>query len=134
MLFNKLNSGFYDPEEKVFYGENFPNDNDLIEISNDDYVKFSAPPPRGHQVGIDENGKLKWIEIEGQIASNNADIISTLIANISIKIDPLQDAVDLGIATEDEKKELKKWKKYRVQLNRVDTTVVDMELPAFPEK
>ncbi|WP_075202092.1 MULTISPECIES: tail fiber assembly protein [Serratia] len=33
---------------------------------------------------------------------------------------PLQDAVDLDIATDDEKQQLAGWKKYRVMLSRVD--------------
>ncbi|EAB6845036.1 tail fiber assembly protein [Salmonella enterica subsp. enterica] len=40
----------------------------------------------------------------------------------SEKIAPLQDAVDLGEATDDEKARLLAWKKYRVQVNRVDTS------------
>ncbi|HAG2521904.1 TPA: tail fiber assembly protein [Salmonella enterica] len=45
------------------------------------------------------------------------------------KIAPLQDAVDLGEATDDEKARLLAWKKYRVQVNRVDTTN-----PVWPEQ
>ncbi|ENY9400323.1 tail fiber assembly protein [Salmonella enterica] len=45
------------------------------------------------------------------------------------KIAPLQDAVDLGIATNDEKAQLDEWKKYRVLVNRVDTSN-----PDWPEK
>ncbi|WP_161527554.1 tail fiber assembly protein, partial [Escherichia albertii] len=46
---------------------------------------------------------------------------------------PLQDAVDLGIATEEEISLLAEWKKYRVLLNRVDTsTAPDIEWPALP--
>ncbi|EAN9661264.1 tail fiber assembly protein [Salmonella enterica subsp. enterica serovar Pomona] len=41
------------------------------------------------------------------------------------KIAPLQDAVDLDIATEDEKAQLDEWKQYRVLVNRVDTTNPD---------
>ncbi|WP_081009945.1 tail fiber assembly protein [Pseudomonas asplenii] len=37
----------------------------------------------------------------------------------SLRIAPLQDAVDLGDATESEKSELKLWKQYRVSVNRV---------------
>lgn len=36
-------------------------------------------------------------------------------------INPLQDAVDLGMATDDEVALLQEWKKYRVLLSRVDT-------------
>lgn len=47
-------------------------------------------------------------------------------------IAPLQDAVDLDIAESDEITALKEWKKYRVLLNRVDTsTAPDI---AWPEK
>ncbi|EDQ9665828.1 TPA: tail fiber assembly protein [Salmonella enterica] len=47
----------------------------------------------------------------------------------SEKIVPLQDAVDLGEATDDEKARLLAWKKYRVQVNRVDTSN-----PVWPEQ
>ncbi|EEU6178823.1 tail fiber assembly protein, partial [Salmonella enterica] len=46
------------------------------------------------------------------------------------KIAPLQDAVDLDIATDDEKAQLDEWKKYRVLVNRVDTSNPDW--PAQP--
>ena len=48
-------------------------------------------------------------------------------------IAPLQDAVDLEIATEEETLLLEAWKKYRVLLNRVDTsTAPDIEWPVAP--
>lgn len=49
----------------------------------------------------------------------------------SEKIATLQDAVDLDITTDDEKAQLDKWKKYRVLVNRVDTSNPDWpEQPA----
>ncbi|WP_270355699.1 tail fiber assembly protein, partial [Escherichia coli] len=46
---------------------------------------------------------------------------------------PLQDAVDLEIATEEEISLLEAWKKYRVLLNRVNTTTApDIEWPVAP--
>ncbi|RXB07363.1 tail fiber assembly protein, partial [Escherichia coli] len=48
-------------------------------------------------------------------------------------IAPLQDAVDLDMATDDETKLLLVWKKYRVLLMRVDTsTAPDIEWPTPP--
>ncbi|HGJ5897348.1 tail fiber assembly protein [Arsenophonus apicola] len=48
-------------------------------------------------------------------------------------ITPLQDAVDLNMMTEEEKVKLTEWKKYRVLLNRVDTsTASDIEWPKKP--
>ncbi|NYY22372.1 tail fiber assembly protein [Escherichia coli] len=50
------------------------------------------------------------------------------------QIAPLQDAVDLEIATEEEASLLAAWKKYRVLLNRVDTsTALDIEWPEEPD-
>lgn len=48
-------------------------------------------------------------------------------------IAPLQDAVDLDIDTDEEKQQLLDWKKYRVLLNRVDTsTAPDIDWPKVP--
>ncbi|CDM88152.1 tail fiber assembly protein [Xenorhabdus bovienii] len=50
------------------------------------------------------------------------------------KIAPLQDAVDLNIATDAEKSALTEWRKYRVLLNRVDcTTAPDVKWPEQPK-
>ncbi|MCA6221903.1 tail fiber assembly protein [Photorhabdus antumapuensis] len=47
---------------------------------------------------------------------------------------PLQDAVDLGIATEAEKTVLLEWKKYRVMLSKVDISLApDVEWPEQPK-
>ncbi|MCA6999705.1 tail fiber assembly protein [Dickeya solani] len=46
------------------------------------------------------------------------------------EIAPLQDAVDLEMATDDEKAQLTAWKKYRVLLNRVDTSTATVRAPA----
>ncbi|MDE9496251.1 tail fiber assembly protein, partial [Xenorhabdus bovienii] len=49
-------------------------------------------------------------------------------------IAPLQDAVDLGMATDTEKAGLTEWRKYRVLLNRVDcTTAPDVQWPEQPK-
>ncbi len=52
-----------------------------------------------------------------------------LLQIASEKIAPLQDAVDLDKATNKEKASLLAWRKYRVQVNRVDTLK-----PVWPEK
>ncbi|PHM65616.1 tail fiber assembly protein [Xenorhabdus sp. KJ12.1] len=49
-------------------------------------------------------------------------------------ISPLQDAVELNIATEKELKTLAEWKKYRVMLNRIDCTIIpNIEWPEQPK-
>ncbi|WP_139770080.1 tail fiber assembly protein, partial [Salmonella enterica] len=50
---------------------------------------------------------------------------NNLLKMATEKIAPLQDAVDLDEATDKEKASLLAWKKYRVQVNRVDTSSPD---------
>ncbi len=47
-------------------------------------------------------------------------------------IAPLQDAVDLGIATEEEKAQLEELKQHRVALHRLDLTLDNVEWPETP--
>lgn len=57
----------------------------------------------------------------------------SLLAEANNAIAPLQDAVDLDMATDDEKAQLTAWKKYRVLLNRVDTsTAPNVDWPEKP--
>lgn len=51
-----------------------------------------------------------------QIANSERDALLRLAA---IRIAPLQDAVDFGIASESEEASLLLWKKYRIDLNRL---------------
>nr|WP_309484686.1 tail fiber assembly protein [Candidatus Pantoea persica] len=52
----------------------------------------------------------------------------------SARTQPLQDAVDLDMATEAEKAQLVVWKKYRVLLNRGDISKApDIEWPEAPD-
>ncbi|VEN40682.1 unnamed protein product [Callosobruchus maculatus] len=56
-----------------------------------------------------------------------------LLTGATIVIAPLQDAVDLGIATEKEISLLQEWKKYRVLINRIDSsTAPDIDWPELP--
>lgn len=67
----------------------------------------------------------KWIkdEIAEQSALRDAALIQRdeLLAQATEKIAPLQDAVDLEEATEQETALLKEWKKYRIALNRIES-------------
>nr|WP_240492373.1 tail fiber assembly protein [Photorhabdus namnaonensis] len=56
-----------------------------------------------------------------------------LLEQAAIKMAPLQDAIDLGIATDNEITKLMEWKKYRVALNRMDSTAQNIEWPELPE-
>ncbi|EFA6329502.1 hypothetical protein E3C62_13755 [Escherichia coli] len=68
------------------------------------------------------------------VLSRIAGEIASILDGIPLSVQRrFQDAVDLEIATEEEASLLEAWKKYRVLLNRVDTsTAPDIEWPAVP--
>lgn len=71
----------------------------------------------------------KWVLNEISNPTEDAESLKQqLYEKATAVIAPLQDAVDLEIATEEEKTMLQAWKKYRVFLNRVDTAK-----PVWPE-
>lgn len=83
------------------------------------------------------NGK-KWMT--DKAAKKESDIAAAeaqkqyLLSEATEAIAPLQDAVDLDMATPEEKALLKAWKKYRVLLSRVDTTLAsDIDWPVKPQ-
>ncbi|WP_259231102.1 tail fiber assembly protein [Rahnella sp. BIGb0603] len=57
----------------------------------------------------------------------------TLMQQAVLQIDTLQDAIDLDMASEDEKAQIVGWKKYRVLLNRLDANAApDITWPEIP--
>lgn len=59
---------------------------------------------------------------------------TTLIQRAGENISPLQDAVELDMATDEEKGRYDAWRKYRVLLTRVDTSLApDINWPDPPE-
>lgn len=79
----------------------------------------------------------KWVTDENvkKVAETEAAAgkKSFLIQSASDTLSPLQDAIELGMATDEEKSRFDAWRKYRVLLTRVDTTLVpDINWPEPP--
>ncbi|MGG5798178.1 tail fiber assembly protein [Edwardsiella tarda] len=91
--------------------------------------------------GVDVNGN--WQFVDGNITHRiyTSDELTfqanrnkqNLLAEATKAIAPLQDAVDLGEATPEEEARLKAWKKFRVNVNRVDTSQLPATFPPMPE-
>lgn len=81
------------------------------------------------------NGKGWETDIDAQHA---ADIVTaeqkkrSLLAEASVSVELLQDAIDLEMATEEEERLSKAWRKYRVQLSRIDTDSIPVSWPERP--
>jgi hypothetical protein len=65
------------------------------------------------------------------ILKKNTNLRDTALATATLAIGPLQDAVDLDEATAEETGLLKKWKQYRIAVNRIDLTLTS---PPWPEQ
>ena len=90
--------------------------------------------PEGEYQKWNGTSWVKDAEAEKLFRIREADETKNSLMQVaSEQIAPLQDAVDLGIATEEEISLLAEWKRYRVLLNRVDTSVApDIEWPTMP--
>lgn len=85
--------------------------------------EFSAP-------GLTEEQEK---EIKERKTAENIATRSYLLSLATENISPLQDAVDLDEATEEEKALLLAWKKYRIAVNRIDAnTADDIDWPEQP--
>lgn len=63
---------------------------------------------------------------------DNVRMRDVLLRVAAERIAPLQDAVDLEVATVGEANALKAWKTYRIELNRTDLTARPVEWPIAP--
>jgi len=83
---------------------------------------FSAPP-------LTDEEKA---ELNTQLIRNNVAQKDALMTEATQRRDTLQDAVDLGEATDEETAALPLWKKYRILLSRVDANT--SETVTWPDK
>ncbi|EFH3319824.1 tail fiber assembly protein [Escherichia coli] len=103
--------------------ENWPPDAVLL-TEEETTAYWMIAPPEGKQL-IAVDGKPAWVDIppptpEEQVAINERQR-AKLRAIAGTEIAWRQDAVDAGIATDEETAALAGWKKYRVLLMRVNT-------------
>ena len=84
-----------------------------------------------HPYSYENGGFVKFVQPAIEVAAQQK---STLLSQAAAAIAPLQDAVDVDDATDEELASLKAWKKYRVALNRLDLAAApDIDWPAVPE-
>lgn len=123
---------YFNPKNFGFYAEA---DEGFIELSDEEYRALLDGQSQGKEIALGEGGKpyLKLVVVtpEEVIATAKAKRDSLLSVAAS-RIAPLQDAVDLDDATDDEVALLKKWKQYRVAVNRVDLSSKPISWPVEP--
>lgn len=131
----------YSPSNNAFYDTviNREIPDDAIDISEQAWADLLAGQAKGQLIacGADRRPCLteQPLPTADEIISQAEDKRSRLRAEADTAIQPLQDASDLEIATDDEASQLIAWKKYRVMLMRVSTGDVENIIwPKKPEK
>lgn len=127
----------------------------LIELSTGLVVNVAVwdgttewAPEEGVIAVASDEAQIGWIYAEGkfvapltpadppptpeEILATNSAVRDYLLGQAALAIAPLQDAVDLEEATAEEVVLLKKWKQYRVAVNRIDLTLLAPEWPVSP--
>ncbi|EUD08649.1 tail fiber assembly protein [Providencia alcalifaciens] len=105
--YNSIPLGFFDIRENI----------NVTQKMTEKEVDAHINPPKSKEHHISEAKSKKQL----------------LLAGATEAIAPLQDAVDLGMATEEEIALLNEWKECRVLLNRVDTSLApDIDWPQKP--
>ncbi|WP_192072568.1 tail fiber assembly protein [Pantoea agglomerans] len=112
-------NAFYDPEINVVIPE------DAVQITDSEWSDLLAGQAKGKLIacGADLRPCLteRPLPTADELVSLAEGKRSRLRAEADTIIQPLQDANDLGIETDDEASQLIAWKEYRVMLMRVNT-------------
>lgn len=134
---------YYSPSTNGFYDDNLKNDYDIngawpddaIEISDRWYHYLLNKQSEGKKINSNEYGQPVLMEPE---PPTQADLIwqaerkkSKLLTEAESIILPLERAVRLNMATDEERSQLESWERYSVLLSRVDTA--NPEWPQKPE-
>lgn len=137
--YSAIENAFYPAEMQVSYKNagSWPDKGKWVGESV--FTEFAiSPVPEGKIRVAGKNGLPKWGDLpkptKEQLIAEAEQQKQSLLVEANNAIAPLQDAVDLDMATDEEKAQLTAWKKYRVLLNRVDTsTAPDIDWPQKPE-
>ncbi len=139
--FSNNEGGFY-PEDTLSYCDSIGGlPDDLEEVTQKEHGDFTGLNPDGKIPFYNKSTKkMIWIDApaiehtQEQLITLTNQKKSSLMSEANKTIAPLQDAVDLAIATEEETTQLIAWKNYRVLLNRVDISLApDIDWPLAPD-
>lgn len=135
--FSASTNGFYSSENKLLFKASDAWPIDAVAVTDDEYFQLLNGQSDGLIITADEEGHpvlthppaLTLTELNAQAAEKR----DQLMALAATAIAPLQDAVDIGDATDAETALLNAWKKYRVALNRLDLSAApDIDWPQIP--
>lgn len=117
MFYSATTGGFYSHE---IHSE-IPSD--VVEVSDEQYSALFVAQATGKMIAADKSGFPVAVDppplSDEELLAGARARQALLLERASGMIAPLQDAVDLDIATPAERASLSAWKAYRVAVNRV---------------
>lgn len=121
---------FYSASQNGFYDDNQTLPADAVEIAESLRTELITAQNAGGVIRPGSNGMPVIIPSADYVPELTEEEQrwfaeskkQSLLSEATTRIGPLQDAVDLGEATDDEATQLLAWRKYRVLLMRVDTS------------
>lgn len=133
-FYSKKTGGFYHNSMRHDYTQ-WPDN--AVQITDEEHRKLLSGQSKGKIITYDNHG---YPVLSDPPAPSQENLIekarkmkNQLMAEVNSIILPLQDAMDLDIATDGEREQLLTWKKYRVLLNRVNiSTTPNINWPTKP--
>ncbi|HFQ7885946.1 TPA: tail fiber assembly protein [Enterobacter roggenkampii] len=131
-----MNKYYYSPSTRGFYQSQihkaYPAD--AVEIDESEYFRLIEEQQNGMEITPGADGSPLLTEPVIDYVAQALQVKNSLRLTADAEISWRQDAVDAGIATGEEEIAMAVWKKYRVELMRVDTSKApDIEWPVKPE-
>lgn len=118
IYFSPSQYGFYDTD---LFDYELPSD--VVETTAEERDALLPQQSDTRQIVVGDDGKLAIKEVPQTVEQLTANALlqrDGLLRDAATRIAPLQDAVDLDMATAEETAALKAWKTYRVNLNRIE--------------
>lgn len=134
IYYSASKNGFYFSEDKenCIAGAGWPED--ALLISERWYQYLLTGQAAGRQITANQSGQPILVSPPVDYVGVAESEKTQRLVEATTQIAPLQDAVDLAIATDEEFSRLNAWKKYRVEVNRIDTSLApDINWPIPPE-
>jgi len=130
-LYSPTGNTFYETSELPLYEAAGTLAADLIEVADSVFEEFTQHvPPRGKTRVPGPDGMPIWVEspppTDAETRASNEALRTYLLRMAGERIAPLADAAELGMATSDENMALAAWRRFRVELRRME------ELPGYP--
>ncbi|HAS8353785.1 TPA: tail fiber assembly protein [Vibrio vulnificus] len=111
---------------------------DAVEISYEDYLKFTTDAPEGKMLGSDKKGNPVWVDVPPLTHEQHVAIAESqkqaLIAEVNSETEMLRAKLALKRIKPDEEARLIAWLDYLDELEAVDaSTAPDIIWPVKPE-